>query len=159
MMINPFSALTSKIFGAATIALLLFSALCWHKWGVWKDKFGDLDNEAGVVLASIRIASGNPKLKWDDAAHQVDELDKSLTGWKSQAETLSGTVDAMGAETVRLRSENAALTAKVRALNARRSELIARLDQDALDPGDVADCWAQIREVDASLNKLREEGF
>lgn len=125
----------------------------------WRDRFMTLRDDAGEVLASIRIAADNPKLKWDDAADQVDELDKSLTGWKSQAETLSDTIDTMGAETVRLRSENAALAAKVRALNARRSELIAQLDQDALDPGDVADCWAQIREVDASLNKLREEGF
>lgn len=125
----------------------------------WRDRFMTLRDDAGEVLASIRIAADNPELKWDNAADQVDELDKSLTGWKSQAEALSGTIDTMGAEAVRLRAENATLTAKVRALNARRNELIAQLDQDALDPGDVADCWAQIREVDASLNKLREEGF
>jgi len=125
----------------------------------WRERFIGLRDQAGSVLASIRIASDNPDLEWKDAARQVDELDKSLTGWKSQAETLSGAVDAMGAETKRLQAENAALTEKVRALNARRRELIASLEQDALDPGDVADCWAQIREVDDSLNQLRQEGF
>lgn len=125
----------------------------------WRDRFMVLRDEAGKVLASVRIASDNPKLKWADTARQVEELDKSLAGWKSEAEGLSSTIDTMGAETARLRSENATLIAKVRALNVRRSELIAQLEQDALDPGDVADCWAQIREVDDTLNRLREEGF
>lgn len=125
----------------------------------WRDKFLNLTAEAGTVLASVRIASDNPKLAWKDAAKQVDEIGMSRAVWKNHAEGLSGQIDQMGAETARLKSENATLVAKVRALNARRTQLIAKVEQDALDPGDVADCWAQIREVEESLNRLRQEGF
>ncbi len=145
--------------GGLAIALALFAALCWHKWGVWKDKYGLLSNEAAVVLVATRGAADNPKLKWEDTARQIEELDASLTGWKNTAELQSGTIDAMGEEAKRLQAENAELSAKVAALNKKRDALIAKLNTDALDPGDRADCWAQIREADEALNTLYKEGF
>jgi len=145
--------------GGLAIALALFAALCWHKWGVWKDKYGELSNEATAALVAVREAADNPKLSWQDVPAQIDALDASLTGWKNTAEMQSGTIDAMGAETKRLQAENAELSAKVAALNRKRDSLIARLRDDALDPGDRADCWAQIREADEALNTLYREGF
>lgn len=145
--------------GGLAILLAIFAALCWHKWGVWKDKYGELSNEATAVLVAVREAADNPKLSWQDVPAQIDVLDASLTGWKNTAEMQSGTIDAMGAETKRLQAENAELSAKVAALNRKRDSLIARLRDDALDPGDRADCWAQIREADEALNTLYREGF
>lgn len=145
--------------GGLAILLAIFAALCWHKWGVWKDKYGELSNEATAVLVAVREAADNPKLSWQDVPAQIDALDASLTGWKNTAEMQSGTIDAMGAETKRLQAENAELSAKVAALNRKRDSLIARLRDDALDPGDRADCWAQIREADEALNTLYREGF
>jgi len=145
--------------GGLAILLAIFAALCWHKWGVWKDKYGELSNEATAVLVAVREAADNPKLSWQDVPAQIDALDASLTGWKNTAELQSGTIDAMGAETKRLQAENAELSAKVSALNRKRDSLIARLRDDALDPGDRADCWAQIREADEALNTLYREGF
>lgn len=154
-----FSIFTSKLFGGIAIGLLLFSALCWHKWGVWKDKFDVLSGQATSVLIATREASDNPDLKWEETARQIEELDASLTGWRNTAELQSGTIDAMGEETKRLQAENAELAAKVAVLNRKRDALIARLNNDALDPGDRADCWAQIKAADEALNVLYREGF
>lgn len=145
--------------GGIAIALSLFAALCWFKWGHWKDKYDVLSGQATTVLIATRDASDNPDLKWEDTARQINELDASLTGWKNTAQLQSGAIDAMGEETKRLQAENAALSAKVAALNKKRDSLIARLNNDALDPGDRADCWAQIKAADEALNVLYREGF
>lgn len=159
MPINPFSALTSKLFGATSVVLLLFAALCWHKWGAWKDKFGDLSEEAGAVLVAVRDAAGNPKLSWRDVPKQIDAIDADLTEARSTLDTQTDLVNRLGEETVRLRAENAAQAAKIEQLNRKRAALIAQLEDDALDPGDRADCWAQIRAADDALNQLYREGF
>jgi regulator of replication initiation timing len=145
--------------GGLAILLALLAALCWFKWGHWKGKYDVLSGQATTVLIATREASDNPDLKWEDTARQIEELDASLTGWKNTAELQSGTIDAMGEETKRLQAENAELSAKVAALNKKRDALIAKLNNDALDPGDRADCWAQIREADEALNTLYKEGF
>lgn len=145
--------------GGLAILLAMLAALCWLKWGHWKDKYDVLSGQATTVLIATRKAADNPDLKWEDTARQIEELDASLTGWKNTAELQSGTIDAMGEETKRLQAENAELSAKVAALNKKRDALIAKLNNDALDPGDRADCWAQIREADEALNTLYREGF
>ena len=127
--------------------------------GVWKDKFGDLSAEAGAVLVAVRDAAGNPKLTWRDVPKQIDALDADLTNARSALDTQTDRVNQLGAESTRLRAENAALAAKVEQLNRKRAALIAQLEDDALDPGDRADCWAQIRAADDALNQLYREGF
>lgn len=145
--------------GGVVIALLLAWALRLdYLRAHWRDKFDALSNEATAVLVAVREAADNPKLSWQDVPAQIDALDASLTGWKNTAQLQSGTIDAMGEETKRLQAENAELSAKVAQLNKKRDALIARLNNDALDPGDRADCWAQIREADEALNTLYREG-
>ena len=146
--------------GGIVIALLLAWALRLdYLRGHWRDKFDALSNEATAVLVAVREAADNPKLGWKEVPAQIDALDASLTGWKNTAQLQSGTIDAMGEETKRLQAENAELSAKVAQINKKRDALIARLNNDALDPGDRADCWAQIREADEALNTLYREGF
>lgn len=145
--------------GLAFVLLLAWALRLEYLRGHWRDKFDVLSNEATAVLVAVREAADNPKLSWQDVPAQIDALDASLTGWKNTAEMQSGTIDAMGEETKRLQAENAELSAKVAALNRKRDSLIARLRDDALDPGDRADCWAQIREADEALNTLYREGF
>ena len=125
----------------------------------WRDKFSELSDQAGRVLATVRIASDNPKLKWEDTAAQIEAIDASLDQWRGTARTQSDLIDTMGRDTQRLRAENDALKAKVRELNQKRASLIAQLQRDALDPGDRADCWAQLRETEDALNQLYREGF
>ncbi|GAO78637.1 hypothetical protein [Sphingopyxis sp. C-1] len=125
----------------------------------WREKFMGLTAEAGEVLAAVRLASDNPKLQWKDTSRQVEEINASRASWKNAAELQSGTIDAMGRDTERLRAENAALSKKVAALNAKREALVRKLNTDALDPGDVADCWAQIQKTEDALNLLYRESF
>lgn len=145
--------------GGIIIALVLFSALCWHKWGVWKEKFGDLSDEAAQVVIAVRDMSGNPKLQWKDVPQQIDLLDKLLTEKTTLLDQSTAAVNALGEETARLQAENAEMAKKIAALNRKRDALIARLNDDALDPGDRADCWAQVREAEEALNLLYREGF
>lgn len=145
--------------GGIIIALALFAALCWHKWGVWKDKFGDLSDEAAQVVIAVRDMSGNPKLQWKDVPQQLDLLDKSLTEKTVALDQQTAAVDALGAETARLRAENSEQAKKIAALNRKRDALIARLNDDALEPGDRADCWAQVRAAEDALNLLYREGY
>lgn len=145
--------------GLAFVLLLAWALRLDHLRGHWRDKFDALSNEATAVLVAVRDATDNPKLEWRDVPKQIELLDASLTQWKGAAETQSDMIDAMGRDTERLRAENAALVKKIAAANAKRDAAIARLDNDALDPGDRADCWAQIREADEALNQLYQEGF
>ncbi|WOF44385.1 hypothetical protein KNJ79_05480 [Sphingopyxis indica] len=149
--------------GIATM-LVIAALLAWglrvdHLRAYWHDKYDVISDQAGKVLDSVRIASDNPDLEWEDTATQIDQLDASLTQWKGTAQTQSQMIDELGRDTERLRAENAELAAKVAVLNRKRAELIRRLDEDAMDPGDRADCWAQIREAEDALNQLYKEGF
>lgn len=144
--------------------LIVAGLLAWgmrvdHLRAGWRDKFDALSDQADRVVASVRIASGNPKLKWEDTADQVEAIGAALTQWRGAAKTQSDLIDTMGRDSARLRAENAVLAEKVAALIRKRDGLIARLEQDALDPGDRADCWAQIREAEDALNQLYQEGF
>lgn len=150
---------TIGVRGGLAILLGIAAIFCYLKWGTWKDKYDTLSGQATTVLIATREASDNPDLKWEDTARQINELDASLTGWKNTAQLQSGAIDAMGEETKRLQAENAVLSAKVAALNKKRDSLIAKLNNDALDPGDRADCWAQIKAADDALNVLYREGF
>lgn len=145
--------------GGIIIALALFAALCWHKWGVWKDKFGDLSDEAARVVIAVRDMSGNPKLQWKDVPQQMDLLDKSLTEKTTLLDQSTAAVNTLGAETARLQAQNAEQAKKIADLNRKRDALIAKLDDDSLEPGDRADCWAQVREAEEALNTAYREGF
>lgn len=159
---GPLAYLRSAV-GIVTI-LIIVGLFAWgvrvdHLREGWKSRFDDLVDQSGKVLAAVRIASDNPKLKWQDTAAQVEALDASLTQWRGTARTQSDLIDTMGRDSERLRAENDALKVKVRELNQKRASLIAQLQQDALDPGDRADCWAQLRATEDALNLLYREGF
>lgn len=159
---GPLAYIKSAV-GIATM-LVIAALLAWglrldHLREGWKDRFGALSEQAGQVLAAVRITSDNPDLKWEDTAEQIEAIDASLTQWRGTARTQSDLIDALGRDAERLRAENFALSAKVAELTRKRAALIGRLDNDALEPGDRADCWAQIRATDAALNQLYKEGF
>lgn len=159
---GPLAYIKSAV-GIATM-LVIAGLLAWgmrvdHLRAGWKERYGALSEQAGRVLASVRLTSDNPKLAWEQVPDQIEALDASLTQWRGTARTQSELIDTMGRDAERLRAENAALAEKVKALNAKRAALVARLNEDALDPGDRADCWAQLRATEDALNLLYREGF
>lgn len=145
--------------GLAFVLLLAWALRLDQLRGQWRDKFDALSNEATAVLVAVREAADNPKLQWRDVPAQIDAIDASLTQWRGTARAQSDTIDALGRDTERLRAENAELVKKIAAANAKRDAAIRRLDDEALEPGDRADCWAQIREAEDALNQLYKEGF
>jgi chromosome segregation ATPase len=145
--------------GLAFAVLLGWALRLDYLRAYWHDKFDALSNEAATVLVSMRDATDNPKLQWRDVPAQIDQMDASLTSWKSTAEQQTELVDTLGRNTERLRKENADLQAKIAEANRKRDRAIAKLENDALDPGDRADCWVQIRASDEALNKLYQENF
>lgn len=147
--------------GTAVVLALLFA------WAMrldalradWKSKFDALTEQASVVLTSARAASDNPRLSWRDAAAQIDLIGTSRREWKSTADLQSARIDALGAETARLKALSAEAQAKARAIIAKRDTAIARLSAMALTPGDRADCVAQLNAAEAALDLVYQEGL
>lgn len=156
---NPLRPYIWGAVGAAFLSLAMVAGLSWHKWGHWKSEYFELRDEATAVVAAVRIAADNPKLQWKDTARQVSEIDKSFTAARDQLADQTAAVNQLGEETKRLRALNVEQQRKIAVLTAKRAALIQQLETSALDPGDAADCWAQIRDTDAAINLLYREGF
>ncbi len=158
-LVNPLRQYMWGAIGAVFLALALVAGLSWYKWGYWKGEYLEIRDQASAVVAAVRIAADNPKLQWKDTAVQIGELDKSYAEARSLLHESTAKVNELGAEAKRLRALNVEAQRKIAKLTARRSELIRQLETEALDPGDVADCWAQIRAMEDTMNQLYREGF
>lgn len=141
------------------IAFLLLAAWGFrvdHLRDGWRNRY---ITETGEVTATIRRVTNNPKLKWKDAPEQIEALAVSRESWKSVAGEQTAQIDALGAESERLKKLNAELRAKAQAEIKKRNRLIDRLENDALTPGDRSDCNAQIAAAEAALDAIYAEGL
>jgi hypothetical protein len=154
--------LSKYIMGGAGIALALTLA-----WGVrvdhlregWKAKYETLSGEAGNLLYEIRVASGNDKLKWQDAPLAVRKVATLRDEWKKASEEQSKAIDRMAFDAAKMQKLNAELRAKAEVELRRRKQAYERLDASAADPGDRADCIAQIKAAEAALDAIYEAGL
>lgn len=88
-MFNPFSALTSKIFGAMAIALALFAALCWHQWGHYKHQAEALRADLNTEVAAHR----QTKAAYRAAQQAAEEAETArLARVKAQQEKITDDV-------------------------------------------------------------------
>lgn len=158
-LVNPLRRYMWGAIGAAFLGLAVVAGLSWHKWGHWKGEYFELRDEATGVVAAVRIAADNPKLQWKDTARQVSEIGASFADAKDKLADQTAAVNQLGEETKRLRALNDEQRRKIAKLTAKRASLIQQLETEALDPGDAADCWAQIRAMEDTMNKLYREGF
>lgn len=154
-----FSGLTSKIFGATSIALALFAALCWFKWGTWKDKAENLQAAASSVVEALKIASDNPKADWKTAPGQIIALGESNRALKGEIRATNEAINEMAAEAVRLRAKASELQAIARKAEAQRRAAYARLSNMAITPGTRADCMTLLREAEEALDLVKEAGL
>ena len=125
----------------------------------WHGKFDQLYAEAALVLGTTQRASGNPKLKWADVPGQIDVIANSRKAWKDTADLQSSKIDALGLETARLKALNATARKKAEAIIAKRDTVIAKLANQAITPGDRADCVAQLRDAETALDLVFKEGL
>lgn len=155
---NPFTALTSKIFGALALALALFSAVCWWQWGRIDAKYEALSGQAGAVLASLRIAADNPGLKMKDAPGQAIALGESIRALKVSIAQQNASIDQMAREAVRLRANAARLREIADKAQAQRQSALRKLSNLSITPGTRDDCMQLLRESEEALDIAREAG-
>jgi hypothetical protein len=125
----------------------------------WHGKFDKLYGEAALVLGTTQRASNNPALKWADVPGQIDVIASSRKAWKETADLQSSRIDSLGLETDRLKTLNATARKKAQAIIAKRDTVIAKLANQAITPGERADCVAQLHDVEAALDFVYKENL
>lgn len=141
-------------------ALLLGWALrVDHLRADWKAKHEALSAIAGDILGAVRTASDNPRLNLTDAAEQVDLIGVAKRGWQTTSQLQSSRIDALGIEAARRQALGAELQAKADRAISKRESAIKRLETQRLDPGERADCAAQIFAANAALDLVYQEGL
>lgn len=153
MGIRAYLALGIGLAVLATIAGLTISR------NYWKGEATDLREQTYVVTARIGKAVGNTKLKWKDVAEQVERYADGHDQLVIETGIANQRIEELGTEAKRLRALNAKLRAKANAEIKKRNKLIARLDNDALTPGDRDNLQEQISAVVSALDAIFEEGY
>jgi len=144
--------------GAGLIVLATIGGLTLSR-NYWKSEAIEWKDSAGVVTATIRRVTNNPKLQWKDANEQIQALADSRKLWKEVAGEQTIEINALGAEAERLQKLNATLRAKAEKEIAKREKAINRLEDSAKDPGVREDCQAQIAAAEAALDIIYAEGL
>lgn len=125
----------------------------------WDREFHTLAKQSGDVLSALRIAADNPKLRWEDAPQQAKWLGEAFHGQKAVIDIQTAKVNDLGLERARLQALNDDLRKQAQALIAKKGRVIARLDSDALTPGERQDCARQLREAETALDLIFQEGL
>ena len=149
--------LIGAIIGPMAI-LATIGGLYWSRSN-WIEKYEVLSGQAGVLLYEIRVASGNENLKWQDAPQQVRATGQALNEWRMVASQQSAEIDRMAFDAAKMQKLNAELRAKAETELRKRKAAFERLDASATDPGDRADCIAQIKAAEAALDAIYEAGL
>lgn len=145
-------------------AIALAIALAWgsrvdHLRAGWKSKYGVLSEQSAAVLVEARIATGNKRLKWESVPESIREVAASRNFWHGTAQEQSAKIDRLALDTARLKRLNAELRKKAQVAIDRRQKAIDELEKSAIDPGDKADCIAQINAANSALDKIYSEGL
>lgn len=152
-----------RLYGVLAIVLAFALVLGWglrvdHLRAKWHAQYDRLNGEAGAVLASTRIATVNPKLRWADTSMQILLLANSRDQWKQAASDCSRKTEQLGAETARLKAMGADLRKRASSEIARRDALIRRTVASAADPG-PGECEAQLKAAEDVLDAFYEAGL
>jgi hypothetical protein len=152
---------TLKLYGSIGLALVLVVTLGLHRAGDRRVRaqLDTLTNQAGAVLVATRAASDNPSLRWVDVAEQIGRIGKSQREWRATADLQTARINDLGLETARLKALNADLRKQAEAHIAKRQQVIARLETQALSPGERSDCARQLRLVEEALDLVFREGM
>jgi hypothetical protein len=159
---GPLSGL--RLFAALYTVVLVAGLLAWALRldalrADWRAKFKGLDAEAALVLTATRDESDNPALVWRDVPAQIAAIGKAKRDWQGTANLQSTRIDELGLETARLKALGEEARRKAEALIAKRDRTIARLSDQAIEPGDRADCVAQLHDVETALDLVYREGL
>jgi hypothetical protein len=150
------------------IALAILGFVGWafrvdHLRAYWRETHftfkEQVVEERAVVTARIGRAVGNPKLKWKDVPKQVEDFASGFDQLVAETGIANARIDALGAESERLKALNADLRVRAEKIIRERAKLIDRLAASANDPGERENCQAQIAAAEAALDAVFEEGL
>lgn len=144
---------------AAALALAGFVAWAFRVDNLrayWHERY---TSETTETTAQIANAIGNPDLKWRDVGAQVDAYASGHLALVIATDEANARIDAMGAESERLKALNAELRVKADKIIKERAHLIDRLEASANDPGERSDCQAQIAAAQNALDAVYREGL
>ncbi len=149
----------SNIWKMSTIGagILLVLALGWAMRlnslrAGWEEKHAKLDGQAQSVLLATRQATNNPELQWLAVPVQITALASSNLTLKLSIDRTNATVEAMDAETKRLKAAGDALRSEIGAVQASRQSAIAQLKAMSLAPGDRTSCPALLSQAQDALD-------
>lgn len=157
------SALNPWKWGTIGLAIALAVTAGWgarvnHLRANWADKYATLDGQAQSVLMATRQATNNPELKWPTVPAQITALASSNIALKSSIDTANGKVDALSAETLRLKNAGDVLRSQLSTAQAARASYAAKLDAMAATPGDRQNCPALLSQTQDALDLAWSSG-
>lgn len=145
--------------GGLSLALALFAGVCWHFWGVWKDKALGWEAEANTVVVALQTASGNPKATWGSAANQILALGDDKRQWQAASERQSRAVEDMLDATRALKARSDELKRIASEAQAKRAAAIRKLQDVATSPSERADCEVLLKEANDALDEVYRQGI
>lgn len=147
MPFNPFSALTSKLFGGLSLGLMIAMGLMYLTIKHLNHEIEKLHTWQGDMVTAVKDASGNDKTTTSNAKEQVYEMGKSIANMISATKTQNDAIDALN------KQRDVAL-AKAETERANRAVAIAKADDLAkqlrdgeLKPVSKADVDKEVRRV------------
>lgn len=152
---NPFSALTSKVFGGLLIlSLVTLGPALWITRGKLADAretIAALEDWRDNIVIAVRLASDNQDVTDKTAESQINELGYIRIQLKAAVDQQNAAIDAMARESEAAR-EVAARAKKERAAALRRAEALqAELRNRARVPAPAADMEAAVRQTQDEL--------
>ena len=111
------------------------------------------------ITAAISDVTGDAGLDPDDAAAKVYSLGVDRDRWRTSSKEQTAQIRTLADETERLKKLSAEWREKALVAIAKRDDAIRKLSQMSINPGDRADCVAQLREAEAALDLAFQEGL
>ncbi|WP_158010786.1 hypothetical protein [Tardibacter chloracetimidivorans] len=122
-----------------------------------KDDLAKLQQETAQVLLVIREVADNPRLKWIDAGKQVRAVGDARDQWKRTSDAQTAAVEAMEAETARMRKVAESQQARIAKLVRQRDQLANKLSANKSTER-LSDA-EELRRVEKTLDDLFRASF
>lgn len=155
MSFNPFSALTSRVFGGLLIlSLVTLGPALWITRGKLADAretITALEKWQDDIVIAVRLASDNPETTEKTAKDQINQLGYIRIQLKAAVDEQNAAIDALARESEAAR-EVAARAQKERAAALKRADsLQAELRNRARVPAPASDMERAVRETQDEL--------
>lgn len=151
--------IAAGIGGVIVLGLVIALVVTTGQRDAARESLAELTEQANGVLASSRIATGNPKLTWKNAGTQIALLGSAHRELKLATAEQNTAIEALGRETELLRDQARSFEALAREAAASRMPAIAELERIVREPVLDATCEARLRAITDALDLAYEAGL